>query len=112
MEGINSSEVDTIAASARDALSQVAGLLDTQDAGVYVFSGQDTGNPPVPNPDNIADGTAGTFFGQIQADVGQLGVQTAAQVAQATQGVASFGGGPSPFSVYLSSNDPPTLPTI
>jgi flagellar hook-associated protein 3 FlgL len=87
-------------------------LLDTQDAGVYVFAGQDSGNPPVPNPDNIADGTAGTFFGQIQADVGQLGVQTAAQVAQATQGVASFGGGPSPFSVYLSTNDPPTLPTI
>jgi flagellar hook-associated protein 3 FlgL len=112
VEGINSSAVDSIAASARDALRQVAGLLDTQDAGVYVFSGQDTGNPPVPNPDNIADGAAGTFFGQIQADVGRLGVLTAAQVAQATQGVASFGGGPSPFSVYLSTNDPPTLPTI
>jgi len=112
VEGINSSAVDSIAASARDALRQVAGLLDTQDAGVYVFSGQDTGNPPVPNPDNIADGTAGTFFGQIQADVGQLGILTAAQVAQATQSVAIFGGVPSPFSVYLSTNDPPTLPTI
>ena len=113
VESINSSEVDSIAASARDALRQVAGLLDTQDAGVYVFSGQDSGNPPVPNPDNIADGTAGTFFATIQTAVGQLGVtQTATQVAQTTQGVASFGGGPSPFSVYLSANDPPTLPTI
>jgi flagellar hook-associated protein 3 FlgL len=113
VDGIDSSAVDTIAASARDALRQVAGLLDTQDAGVYVFSGQDTGNPPVPNPDNIADGTAGTFFATIQTAVGQLGVtQTAAQVAQTTQGVAGFGGVPSPFSVYLSTNDPPTLPTI
>jgi flagellar hook-associated protein 3 FlgL len=111
VEGVNASAVDTIAASARDALKQVAGLLDTQDGGVYVFAGQDTSNPPVPNPDNIADGTAGTFFGAIKSAVGQLGSQTAAQVAQATLGVAEFGGGPSPFSTYLSSNDPPALPT-
>ena len=53
MEGVNSSEIDSIAANARDALNQVANLLDTQDGGVYVFAGQDTGNPPVPDPDNI-----------------------------------------------------------
>ena len=112
MEGINSSEVDTIAASARDALSQVAGLLDTQDGGVYVFAGQDTGNPPVPNPDNIADGTAG-FFGQINrrcrparrpdGGTGCTGNPRRCQLRRR---------GPSPFSVYLSSNDPPALPTI
>jgi hypothetical protein len=62
----------------------VASLLDTQDAGVDVFAGQDTGNPPVPNPDDIADGAPGTFFGAIQSAVSQLGSQTAAQVAQAT----------------------------
>ena len=50
MQGVNTSAVDTIAASARDALGQVAGLLDTQDGGVYVFAGQDTANPPVPDP--------------------------------------------------------------
>jgi flagellin-like hook-associated protein FlgL len=52
--GLNASAVDSIAASARDALGQVADLLDTQDGGVYVFAGQDTRNPPVPNPDQIA----------------------------------------------------------
>lgn len=112
MGGVDSSAIDTIAASARDALSQVADLLDTQDAGVYVFAGQDTANPPVPNPDQIASGDPGTFFATIQADVNQLGVQTASQVAQATLSVAEFGGGPSPFSTYLSTNDPPALPTV
>ncbi len=58
LQGVNAAAVDTIAASARDALRQVAGLLDTQDGGAYVFAGQDTGNPPVPDPDNIADATA------------------------------------------------------
>src|SRR4051794_15677255 len=53
LSGATGSEVDTIAASARDALSQVADLLDTQDGGVYVFAGQDTANPPVPGPDRI-----------------------------------------------------------
>jgi flagellar hook-associated protein 3 FlgL len=115
VQGVNASAVDTIAASARDALRQVAGLLDTQDGGVYVFAGQDTANAPVPDPDHIADGTPGTFFGEIQADVGQLGVQTAAWVAQATFGVASYtgiAGPPSPFSDYLSTTDPPDLPTV
>jgi flagellar hook-associated protein 3 FlgL len=113
VQGVNASAVDTIAASARDALKEVAGLLDTQDGGVYVFAGQDTGNPPVPDPDQIADGTAGTFFGAIQSAVKTLGGQTASQVAQTTLGVAKSGGtGPSPFSTYLSNNDPPALPTV
>jgi flagellin-like hook-associated protein FlgL len=67
LQSVNTSEVDTIAASARDALRQVAGLLDTQDGGVYVFAGQDTGNPPVLDPDQITDITyitpgSGTAF--------------------------------------------------
>ncbi|HET6197159.1 MAG TPA: hypothetical protein VFE12_15460, partial [Acetobacteraceae bacterium] len=51
--GVNAGAVDTIAASARDALGQVVDLLDTQDAGVYVFAGQDTANPPIPDPGSI-----------------------------------------------------------
>ena len=54
LNGLNAQEVQSIASSARDALSQVAGLLDTTDGGVYVFAGQDSTNPPVPNPDQIA----------------------------------------------------------
>jgi flagellar hook-associated protein 3 FlgL len=114
VQSVNTSAIDTIAASARDALRQVAGLLDTQDGGVYVFGGQDTGNPPVPNPDQITDTTANPtgFFATIQADVGKLGAQPAAWVAQQTLGVASSGGGPSPFSSYLSTTQTPTLPTV
>jgi len=50
LNGVNPSEVDSVAANARDALQQVAGLLDTQVGGSYVFAGQDTANPPVPTP--------------------------------------------------------------
>ena len=56
VQGVNTSAVDTIAASARDALGQVASALNTQDGGVYVFAGQDTANPPVPDPGNITAG--------------------------------------------------------
>src|SRR4051812_8783492 len=63
LDGVNSSsQVDIIAASARDALSEVAGLLDTQDGGAYVFAGQDAANAPVPDPDDIL--TSG-FYTQI-----------------------------------------------
>ena len=74
VQGVNASAVDTIAASARDALSQVASQLDTQNGGVYVFAGQDTANPPVPDPDKIL--TSG-FYTQINAAVGGLGRPTA-----------------------------------
>ena len=119
VQGINASAVDTIAASARDALRQVAGLLDTQDGDVYVFAGQDSGNPPVPDPDNIANATANPngFFATISAAVSQLGQPgyDASQVAQATLAASKFtgtAGPPSPFSDYLSENDPPALPSV
>jgi flagellar hook-associated protein 3 FlgL len=100
MEGVGSSEVDTIATSARDALKQVAGLLDTQDGGVYVFAGQDTGNPPVPNPDNVL--TSGFYF-QINAAVGALNTTGAAATAMTTYAVATSNvPGTSPFSTWLS----------
>ena len=119
VQGVNTSAIDTIAASARDALRQVAGLLDTQDGGVYVFAGQDTGNPPVPNPDRITDTTANPtgFFATISSAVSLLGQpgHDAATVAQATLAAARYTGvaGPlSPFSNFLSKNDPPALPSV
>ena len=112
VQGVNTSAVDTIAASARDALGQVASALNTQDGGVYVFAGQDTANPPVPDPGNITAGGAGTFFGDIQLAVGKLGnPDPAATVAQNTFAIASFGG-TSPFSTYLSTVQQPALPTV
>lgn len=100
LNSVNPSEVDSIAASARDALSEVAGLLDTTDGGVYLFGGQDTTNPPVPNPDNI---TTSGFYTQINAAVGNLAVAGSAATAAATLATASSNAaGTSPFSAYLS----------
>jgi flagellar hook-associated protein 3 FlgL len=100
LEGANASEVAPVAASAQQALVQVADLLDTQDGNTYVFSGQDTANPPVPNPDSIL--TSG-FYTQIAAQVGQLGTQGAATTAANTLSIAaSNAAGTSPFSTYLS----------
>ena len=100
LNGLNPSEVDTIAASARDALGQVATLLDTTDGNTYVFGGADTANPPVPNPDAIL---SSGFYSQINAAVGGLGGAGAAATAAATLAVAgSNAPGTSPFSAYMS----------
>ena len=100
LEGVNSSEIDSVAANARDALGQVADLLDTQDGGVYVFAGQDTANQPVPSPDDIL--TSG-FYQQINTAVASLAQNGAAATANATYGVAtSNASGTSPFSTWLS----------
>ena len=105
VQGVAASAVDNIAATARDALSQVASLLDTQDGGVYVFAGQDTANPPVPDPNNIANVAAhpGGYYDQISTAVGNLGVAGAVATAQATYDIAlSNAPGTSPFSTYMS----------
>jgi flagellar hook-associated protein 3 FlgL len=100
VQGVNSSEIDSVAANARDALGQVADLLDTQDGGVYVFAGQDTGNPPVPDPDNIL--TSG-YYTQISTAVAGLAVNGAAATANATYAVATSNApDDSPFSTFLS----------
>lgn len=104
LEGSNASEVDSVAASAQQALVQVADLLDTQDGNTYVFAGQDTTNPPVPDPDSIL---SNPFYTQIAAQVGLLGIQGAALTTAATLAIAGSNtpgsaGGTSPFSTYMS----------
>ena len=105
VDGINASAVDSIAASARDALSPVASQLDTQNGGVYVFAGQDTNTAPVPDPDNIL--TSG-FYTKINAAVTAFnGVvpDDAAGTANATFGVATSNvAGTSPFSANSSQS--------
>jgi hypothetical protein len=75
----------------------------------------------VPDPDNIANSTVnpGGFFATIQTAVASLGTGTppvpAADIAQATLTASQFtgtAGPPSPFSDYLSQNDPPALPSV
>jgi len=49
LNGLIPSEADSIAANARVALQQVSQLLNSKYGDVYVFAGQDTGNPPIPD---------------------------------------------------------------
>jgi flagellar hook-associated protein 3 FlgL len=100
LNGLNASEIDSIAASARDALTQVAGLLDSKDGNVYVFAGQDSTNPPVPDPDSL--GATG-FATQIASAVGNLSTAGApATIAATLASAASNTPGASPFSASLS----------
>lgn len=101
LNGLNASQIDDVAAQARSALAQVAGLLDTADGGTYVFAGKDGGNAPVSSPDAIL--TSG-FYSQINAAVGKLAANGAAPTAAATLAVAaSNAAGTTPFSAYLSA---------
>ena len=102
LQGADGSEVDTIAASARDALTQAAGLLDTTDGNTYVFGGADTGNPPVPNPDSIL---SSGFVTQIATAVGNLSTAGASATAAATLAVASSNvAGTGPRSPHICRN--------
>jgi flagellin-like hook-associated protein FlgL len=91
--------VGTIAASAQDALTQVATLLDTKVGDVYVFAGQDSANPPVPDPQGI---TSSAFATAIQAAVAGLTTNGQAATSAATLAIASPGG-TSPFSATLEA---------
>ncbi len=95
-------QVDSIATSAKSALTEVASLLDSTDGSTYVFAGADSANPPVPNPDAI---TSSAFYTQIGAAVGGLAANGAAATASATLAVAaSNAAGTTPFSAALSGS--------
>lgn len=49
LNGFSVSEAPSIAASARTALEEVGQLLNSRYGDVYVFAGQDTGTPPIPD---------------------------------------------------------------
>jgi flagellar hook-associated protein 3 FlgL len=100
LKGLPVANVDALAASARSALQQVAGLLDVQNGSEYAFAGQDSGNAPVPDPQNILQSG---FFTQIQTAVAGLATNGATATAAATLAIASSNAaGTSPFSASLS----------
>lgn len=100
LNALSPSNVDSLASSARQALVQVAGLLDTTDGATYVFGGADSTNPPVPNPDQIL---SSGFYTQINSAVAGLAGAGASATAAATLAVASSNAaGTSPFSAYMS----------
>jgi flagellar hook-associated protein 3 FlgL len=114
LDGVEPSAVDNVAANARSVLAQMGELLDSQYNGVYVFAGQDSENPPVPNPGQI---TASGFYTQISAPVSGLAVFGAATTVAATLAIASSTtAGTSPLSAtYLAqpaaSLTPPLVAT-
>ena len=96
LNNVAPSQIDSVAASARTALQQVASLLDSKDGDVYVFAGTDSANPPVPDPDQI---TASGFYTQIGTAVAGLAANGAAATAASTLSVAaSDANGTTPFS--------------
>lgn len=100
LTNLTPSQVDSTAQAAQQALQQVAGLLDTTDGSLYVFAGQDSGNPPVPDPGAIL--TSG-FFSQIKSAAAGLSASGAAGVTTAMTAIAgSNAAGTSPFSAALS----------
>lgn len=99
LNGMSASAVDSIAAQARGALSDVANLLDATNGNTYVFGGADTANPPVPNPDQIL---SSGFYTQIAAAVGNLSSNGAATMSSTLAIAASNAAGTSPFSTYMS----------
>jgi flagellar hook-associated protein 3 FlgL len=105
---LNSQAMATIAASAQQALGQVAGLLNTKDGNVYVFAGQDNANAPVPDAGNI---TASGFYTQIGSAIAGLDANGAAATEASTLGIAkSNAAGTTMFSAGLSSSN--ALPVV
>ena len=102
INGVNASETDSVAANAKQALQQIAGLLNSQYGGSYVFAGTDSANPPIPSGDAILQSS---FFGQIQTAVTSL---TATNAASTFQAILAVGGSndpaTSPFSTALSQS--------
>ena len=100
LNGLSAAMIDSVAAGARDALRSVAGLLNARHGDQYVFAGQDSANPPVPEAESIL---SSGFFGEISAAVAGLGNNGAAATIAATLATAgSNAAGVSPFSASLS----------
>jgi flagellar hook-associated protein 3 FlgL len=112
LDNLTNGGVDTLAASAQQALQQVAGLLDTQVGNTYVFGGQYSDSQPVPDPSAIL---SSGFYTQINQAVAQLSTanaatdvpgqaqQAATETIAATLAIAQSNvAGTSPFSASLS----------
>ena len=93
--------LSTLAATASDGLKQVAELLNTKVGQVYVFAGQDSHNPPVPDAGAI---TQSSFYAAITSALANLSGSGASAV-QAQLLTASAAGPTSPFSSTLEASN-------
>lgn len=94
MASQTSQEIDTLASQATTALGQVQDLLNTKIGETYLFAGQDSANPPLPD-----DAFKGFVTGIKAATSGLAAVGGAATVS-ATLVAANTG---SPFSATLGT---------
>ena len=108
LNGLDTQGATAITTAAQQALVQVASLLDTKDGDVYVFGGQDSGEPPIADPDNI---TSSGFYSQIQAAIAGLSANGATATTATTLGIASSNtAGTTPFAAGLTAA--PGLPSV
>lgn len=82
--------LDSIAAQARDAFNGVVSLLNTKDGDSYIFSGQDSANPPVGSTASFVAGVTGAVQGLgtsgtslASTEAGSLGAGTSGVFSQA-----------------------------
>ncbi|MCC6718353.1 MAG: hypothetical protein IT555_10740 [Acetobacteraceae bacterium] len=100
LNGLSATMIDSVAASARDALRSVAGLLNARQGDQYVFAGQDSANPPIPQADAILNSG---FYTAIAGAIGGLSGNGAAATIAASRAIATSNApGVSPFSTALS----------
>jgi flagellar hook-associated protein 3 FlgL len=103
LNGLDPAAVDSVAASAKSALLQVASLLDSSDGSNYIFAGTDADNAPVPNPSNIL---SSGLFTQINAAVSGLSSTTdnsASIIASTLATAGSNAAGTTPFSATIGT---------
>lgn len=92
--------IGTVSSAAQDALQQVAGLLNTKVGDVYVFAGQDSDTPPVPNASGM---TRTAYYAAIQGAVAGL-TTNGATATQAAALAAATTGANSPFAPSLANS--------
>lgn len=99
----DSTRISALASNARQAIGQVAALLNEKHGGEYLFNGADSSNPPIPDPDGILATPMAT---NIMAAAGSLASGNSASVLAATLSAATDATlGATPFSNYLLDPD-------
>lgn len=103
LNALTPSDVDALASNARQALSEVANLIDTKDGTTYVFAGQSPDTAPIPNPDQI---TSTPFFSGINGAVSTATLASPAAANTLSAATIAIAKGISPFDPALSAKTP------
>lgn len=93
--------IDAIASQARDAFSSIVSLLNTKDGDSYIFSGQDSANPPI--------ASAAGFVAGVTSAVHALG--TGSTSLAATEAASLGASTATVFSTATGQNTPQSVET-